>query len=401
MTFPLQSPVRRRHLPGGPPSLVGALTALGLDAVLVAVVAVVSLVLLAQGGLTLPGPLTRDLQGTRILLSIATAAPLLGWRHRPLAAFVVVGFASAVLAVRGEAIWPPVGLVAGVYVLVRGRPVNSPWSRRRLAVVFGVLGTYLALGYADPFGAAHSAVALAAAWFAGETHRLRRARISELRERADRIERDAERERFLALAEERTRIARDLHDSVAHALNVIGVRAGAARLRQDPAGALAAVAAIEELSRATMAEIDQVIGTLRSPRPAPDGVEAPPGLAALDGLVAGHRAGGHDVSLAVIGGLGALASPVEHGAYRIVQEALTNAARHGTGRTRVELARDADALRLSVTNRVGAGSPAPGGGHGLIGMRERAHALGGRVDAGPVGEQFRVSAWLPGAGRRP
>jgi signal transduction histidine kinase len=376
-----------------------------VDAVLVATVAAVSLAALARDGLAFPTPLTRELNGTAILLSLATAIPLLAGRRRPLAAFLAVGLASVALAARTEVIWPPIGLAAATYVLVQERPVSTSWPRGKLCLVLAVFGTYLALGYDEPTNVLHSAITLALAGYAGEAHRLRRARMVELRERAERVEREAERERILALAEERTRIARDLHDSLAHALNVICVRAGTARLRQDPAAALAAVATIEELSRMTMAEIDQVIGALRSSRP--DGrsapVEMPPGLATLDSLVAGHRAGGHDVSLTV-GALGPLASPVEHGAYRIVQEALTNAARYGTGETRVDLARDADVLRLSVTNRVGAilAGRSPGsGGHGLIGMRERVHSLGGVIDAGTVGEQFRVSVRLPCGGQRP
>jgi signal transduction histidine kinase len=368
----------------------------------VAVVAAAALVLLAHGGMGLPSPRARSLDQARIVLAAATAVPLLGWRRWPLVSFVAVGVASILIAARGEAIWPPVGLAVALYLLVRGRPSNSPWARWRLGVVLVVLGTYLAFGVSEVGELLHSVLALAAAWFAGEVSRLRRAQLADLRDRAARVERDAARERDLAVAEERTRIARDLHDSVAHALNVISVRAGAARLRRDPDHALATVCAIEELSRATMADIDQVIGTLRTPRSADDPVEVPPGLAALDALVAEQRASGHEISLAVTGRPGALPAPAEHGVYRIVQEALTNASRYGAGATRVELTHDTDAIRVSVANRVEVtGITAPeGGGHGLIGMRERAHALGGEVSTGLVGEEFLVCARIPHDGRR-
>jgi len=402
VTIRLHAPAVRSQSSPGSQTGPGGLARLALDTVLVAVVAAVALVLLAHGGLGLPSPRARSLDQTRIVLGAATAVPLLGWRRWPLGAFAVVGVASIVIAARGEEIWPPIGLVAAVYLLVRGRPSNSPWARWRLGVVLVVLGTYLAFGVGEAGALLHSVVAVAAAWLAGEVSRLRRAQVAELRDRAARAERDAFRERDLAVAEERTRIARDLHDSVAHALNVITVRAGAARRPRDPEHALAAVGAIEELSRATMADIDQVIGRLRTPRSADDAVELPPGLPALDALVAEHRASGHEISLAVTGTPGPLAVPVEHGAYRIVQEALTNAARYGAGATRVELTHDADAIRVSVANRVDAtGISAPdGGGHGLIGMRERAHALGGEVSTGLVGGEFRVCARIPRDGLR-
>ncbi|MFC7106656.1 sensor histidine kinase [Nonomuraea rubra] len=136
----------------------------------------------------------------------------------------------------------------------------------------------------------------AVAWFAGERTRLRREQIAELQERAMRAEREAEQERLLAAAEERTRIARDLHDSAGHAISVIAVRAGAARLRhhQDPDRSLRALEAIEELARQTAGEIDQIVGTLRGHGEAAD--EAPPGarLARRPGLASPRRgAEGH------------------------------------------------------------------------------------------------------------
>ena len=374
-----------------------------VDAAVVAAVGAVSLALLAHGGLGVPSPRARPLDLTRTLLAAATAVPLLGWRRWPLAAFVAVAVASVILAARGEVIWPPVGLAAAVYLLVRGRPEGTPWARARLAVVAVLLGTYLGFSFGHVGELIHSGVALAAAWFAGEVSRLRRAQLAELRDRAARLERDAARERDLAVAEERTRISRDLHDSVAHALNVISVRAGTARIRGDAEHALTTVAAIEDLSRETMADIDQVIGALRSRQATEQHVEVPPGLAALDPLVAQHRAGGHAVELAITGTPRPLAVPVEHGAYRIVQESLTNAARYGSGTTRVELVHDPDQIQVTVTNRVGdaeAARASEGGGHGLIGMRERAQALGGEIIVERVGEVFRVHARLPDDGGR-
>jgi signal transduction histidine kinase len=185
----------------------------------------------------------------------------------------------------------------------------------------------------------HSALAWAIAWFAGERTRLRREHIAELNDRADRAEREAERERLLAGAEERARIARDLHDSAGHAINVIAVRAGAARLRhhQYPDRSLEALAAIEEVARQTAEEIDHMVGALHHGG-APNGVEPPTGLASLDTLITHHRAAGLEVTLEASGVPRPLSATTDQAAYRILQEALTNAARHGAGRAQVELA---------------------------------------------------------------
>jgi signal transduction histidine kinase len=218
-----------------------------------------------------------------------------------------------------------------------------------------------------------------------------------------RAEREAERERLLAAATERARIARDLHDSAGHAISVIAVRAGAARLRhhQDPDRSLAALEAIEQLARQTAEEIDQLVGTLREGGPANGAVDAPPGLASLDTLLAHHQAAGLEVTLDTAGAPKPLGAAADQAAYRILQEALTNAARHGTGSARIELAFGDTAVELRVINPVPAGgSPRPGGGHGLVGMRERATLLGGDLDAERANGAFRIRARIPYGGRR-
>jgi len=371
------------------------------DVALTVAVAATSLALLAHGGLGLPTPRTHALDLTRILLAVATAVPLVGWRRWPLGVFIAVGLASIVLAARGDIIWPPVGLAAALYLFASRRGAIAAWTPVGKVIVGGVLLAYLALGTADVGALIHSVVAFAAAWFAGERTRLRRVQLDVLRDRADRVERAAARERELAVAEERTRIARDLHDSAAHALNVITVRAGAARLRHDPDRDLAALTAIEELARQTMADIDHVVGALRNTSASDGSVEVPPGLAALESLLAQHRAFGHRIEVTRTGEQRPLAVPVDHGAYRILQEALTNAARHGTGATHVELTYQSDTLDLTVTNTVESGTArgTANGGHGVIGMHERAASLGGELTAGAQGTRFRVAARLPSSGR--
>jgi len=211
---------------------------------------------------------------------------------------------------------------------------------------------------------------------------------------------EAERERRLAAAEERTRIARDLHDSAGHAINVILVQAGAARLlsEKDPARARAALETIEEVARETVEDIDQLVRVLRDddgyPEPARE-VEPPLGLAALDTLAERHRETGLEVTVDVNGSRRALAPGVDQAAYRILQEALTNAARHGSRRAEVDVAFGSSALEITVTNPVPADSVAAEGGHGIVGMRERAALLGGNLQAGVVDGVFRVRARLP------
>jgi signal transduction histidine kinase len=215
---------------------------------------------------------------------------------------------------------------------------------------------------------------------------------------------DDSRRRIVEADLERARIARDLHDSAGHAISVIAVRAGAARLRhrQDPDRSLAALAAIEELARQTASEMDQLVGGLREGGSASGAVEAPPGLASLDALIAHHQAAGLQVAVDASGAPRPLGGAADQAAYRILQEALTNAARHGAGSARVEVAFGDASVELSVTNPMPpGGSPRSGGGHGLIGMRERATLLGGDLDDERANGTFRLRARIPYGGRRP
>jgi signal transduction histidine kinase len=245
------------------------------------------------------------------------------------------------------------------------------------------------------------------AWLAGDRTRLRRERMAELEERAVRAERDAERERLLAAAEERGRIARDLHDSAGHAINVILVHAGMGRLQaeRDPERAREAFETIEQVARETVGEIDQMVGALREDASLPDPsreVEPPPGLAALDGLVERHRAAGLRVTTTISGDRRPLPPRVDRGAYRILQEALTNAARHGDGSAAVELAFAPGVLDVTVANPISPDETArpSGGGHGVVGMRERAALLGGSLDVGARNGSFELHAHLPFADSR-
>jgi signal transduction histidine kinase len=223
--------------------------------------------------------------------------------------------------------------------------------------------------------------------------------MAELAERARRAEQDAEREGRLAVAEERMRIARDLHDSAGHAINVILVQAGAARLHAegDPERARAALTTIEDVARETVTEIDRLVGSLRENgvADAADRVDPPLTLAAVTALVERHRANGLGVELLVEGEERPLPRAVDQAAYRILQEALTNAAKHGGAAARVEIAYGPGALMLAVSNPSSSGGADDPPGHGLVGMRERALLLGGRFEVERSDETFRVRAELP------
>ena len=378
-----------------------------VDAAIAAVALAGSLAQLSHGGIagshTGPG----ELDWTAGVLAACSTVPLLVWRRAPWAVFAFTASAVVVLGALGDPLALPLGPTAALYLVAASRDDEGPWTRRSTGTVIGLFLAYLgatALGGGGFPGSVllHTGLAWAVAWFAGERTRLRREHIAELRERALRAEREGERERELAAAQERARIARDLHDAAGHAINVIAVRAGAARMRRDPERSQAALEAIEELARKTVGEIDQIVGTLRERGSANGAVDAPHGLASLDTLVARHGAAGLDVNLASQGEPRAVESVVDQAAYRILQEALTNAARHGTGAARVELEFGNAALHLTISNHAaGPSATRSAGGHGLIGMRERATLLGGRLDAERVNGVFRVRAHLPYGGSDP
>jgi signal transduction histidine kinase len=374
-----------------------------IDAGIAVAVLVGSLVLLAVGNNAENDSV--DLDAVSLLAAAGASLPLVARRRAPLTVFVVVGLASAVLRLVADPAGPPLGPTLALYWMVALPDESRPSTRVMAPVVAAVLVAHVAAG-----GLARSAfpwteslfgiLVWGGAWLVGERTRTRHERLAELEERALRAEREAERERRLAAAEERTRIARDLHDSAGHAINVILVHAGLGRLsaESDPAAARRAFETIEEVARETVSEIDQMVRALREDH---DGVEPPAGVAALQGLIQRHRAAGLEVAATVQGDVRALPPAVDRAAYRIVQEALTNAARHGAGSAELEVAFSPRALELTVANLVdSAVAPRNGHGHGVIGMRERASLLGGRLEAGLRDGRFLVHAHLPLAGGR-
>src|ERR671914_1757141 len=233
----------------------------------------------------------RDLDWVGGVLAACSTVPLVAWRRAPRRVFALTASASVLMGGLGYSIAIPLGPTAALFLLAASRNDSDPWTRRHTGEVVALFGAYLAasaLGDGSLPGGEllHTGLAWAGAWFAGERARLLHEHVADLNERAQRADREAERERRLAVAEERARIARDLHDSAGHAINVIAVRAGAARMRhhEQPERSRAALEAIEEVARQTVAEIDQIVGTLRD-RAENGETAAPPGLASLQTLV--------------------------------------------------------------------------------------------------------------------
>ena len=326
-----------------------------------------------------------------VLLLFVVGSAALYWRRRAPVAVLAVVLASwaltlgsgdsdlgwqSLIAVYGVGRyssaerWGHVGVDAALVVVVlHGVTGDLPWGE----VAFGV-------------------VVFFTVWYVGRRLRLRA-------ERAVQAEREQQEQAQRIVTEERARIARELHDVVAHRVSLMTVQAGAAKTvaATDPAAALRAMAAVEEAGRQALDELRHLLGLLR-PTSLPDAVQPQPGLADLDRLVAQSRAAGLEVSI-VREGLGTgLPARVELSAYRIVQESLTNVLKHaGPGaRSRVRLTSDGDALLVEVADDGSGATVLPGAGHGLVGMRERALLLGGVLETGPGPDGgFRVRARLP------
>jgi signal transduction histidine kinase len=358
-----------------------------------------SLGVLASGGLGIEDPSTRPLDALGVIAAAAAALPLAARRRAPLPVLALTCAAVLVQIALHYPVDLPLAQFVAIYTVA---DVYGGSPRRRLVIAAvaaflpAAIGAYAISGEQLRLIPEFLGMALlvAGVWIAGDRTRLRRERIAELEERDRRREREAERERRLAAAEERTRIARELHDSAGHAINVILVQAGAARLlhERDPERSRAAIRTIEEVARGTIGEIDRLVRALREA-----GSEPPADPALLEELVAQHRAGGLRVMTEFSGPAhprGALPPSVAWAAYRILQEALTNAARHGSGAADVAVRLGADAAEITVTNPAGSSS-APGGGHGIVGMRERATLLGGTLDATRQNGTFRLHARLP------
>jgi signal transduction histidine kinase len=239
-------------------------------------------------------------------------------------------------------------------------------------------------------------------WAGGVATRISRHRAAELADLAAQLEREREEKARLAVAAERARIARELHDIVAHGISVIAVQAGSGRhtLKADPEGAGEAFRAIESTSRQALVEMRRLLGLLREGNETATAAP-PPGIDRHAELIEQARGAGLSVSVDVEGEPRALPPGIDLAAYRILQEALTNVRKHAPGgRAAVQLRYRAHRFEIEVRDHgAGADAARPSverGGHGLIGMRERVALYRGELDAGPLPDGgFRVHARLP------
>ncbi|MFE9647709.1 sensor histidine kinase [Streptomyces sp. NPDC006365] len=313
-----------------------------------------------------------------LCVALAAWAPTLGSTYSTMGGMVIVALYS-VGRHADDNRWGPLGVVAAIAAItIDGLLHSYPWGD----ITFGNLF-------------------MSGAWYLGRRLRLRAGRAARLHQ-----EQAAEARRIVT--EERTHIARELHDVVAHRVSMMTVQAGAARMvaAEDPQGALEAMAAVEEAGRQALDELRHLLGVLR-PEAERDGLGPQPGLADLPRLVAEVREAGLDV-LVADGIRNPLPARVDLSAYRIVQEALTNVLKHsGPGtRTEVHVRGEDDGITIEVLDdghgaAVRSVSAAHEGrpGHGIVGMRERALLLGGSLDAQPrPGGGFRLTAHLPTKG---
>ena len=301
------------------------------------------------------------------------------------------------------------GIVAAAYAVGRWMPLAR--STAGIAVVLIADTAALAVSVQPAEGPwwgryAFALGTLAAAWWLGRVVRSRASTTTELAERAQRLERTRDAQIRAVVAEERSRIARELHDVVAHHVSVMTVQATAGRkvIARRPERAEQALQEIERTGRQTLDEMRRLVGVLRTPE---DGIAGPdrgpqPGVDDLGALLASVCDAGVAARLRVTGSERALPPLQGVTVYRLVQEALTNVLKHGgTGTAAdVHLSYEPDALVVEVTDD-GAGTAAPGSGgegpgHGLLGMRERAALFGGSLTAAPArGGGFTVRARIP------
>jgi len=241
---------------------------------------------------------------------------------------------------------------------------------------------------------------LSVVWVVAVVIRLYRGSIERAERRAALFAADREARAREAVAEERTRLARELHDSVGHALNIVVLHAGAAQrvLDAKPDLVREALGNIETAGRQALGDIERMLGILRAPDEAA-GLDAAPGVAQVEALCAQVREAGLPVALEVVGEPRALPSSLDLTAFRLIQEALTNTLKHaGKTRATVILTYAADALEITVLDegKGAAAFTAEGGGRGLVGMRERVATFRGDLEAGPRPEGgFAVRARLP------
>lgn len=341
----------------------------------------------------------RELRLVTVPFALAWTLPLLLHRRFPFLAPVIVFLVLAVEAlvtVNAVTVSQTNTLAILVAFAIAGAHPNIRDALAAGAIGYGVLGVIMSVQSVPAGAIVFMMIFAAATWGIGRFVAERGRRAADLEERAEQLERmHAE-----AVAGERATIARELHDVIAHSVSVMTVQAGAARLLldEDSPRAKDSLVAVEQTGRQALGEMRRLLGILRGGEHEAD-LAPQPGIADLDALVDQVRAAGLPVDVVVEGEPKPLSPGVDLAAFRVVQEALTNALKHaGAARAQVSVSYHSTALELTVTNNGtapvnGRGRP---GGHGLVGMQERVALYGGEFEAGPrEGGGYAVRASLP------
>jgi signal transduction histidine kinase len=343
------------------------------------------------------GPLWFD-----VLAVLVSTTPFLARRRYPLAVLVVcaLGVALASFVDSGLVKGPFVSFLVGLTICFRFG--MRPWRRQSVAGLAFVIGVAALVEFNAPEGKAGDfiwdAITFTIAWIIGFAVGEKYREVDEAKERADAAEREREERARRAVADERARIARELHDVVGHSVSVMTVQASAVRrlLEPDQEQVGEALEVVEQTGREALAEMRRMVGVLRHAEEAP-ALAPQPSLGEIERLVQHARDRGLPVELFVEGDPVDLPTGIDLTAYRLVQEGLTNAIKHARAQQAEVVIRYEDGhVELTVSDDGSGGGDGGGSGHGLVGMRERVTVYGGELEAGPRPEGgFRLRARLP------
>ncbi len=367
-----------------------------------ALAAVVLAVALVEIGLNDEQTLDRYDRVLSTTLLVLMSVVIVFRRRHPVAVWLASG---VLISIYGVASFPDPMLPYGPLIAVYTVAAYTSW---RTSMITGIVTAAVIAGgmiidpHDDLVDWLVAFLSTTTAWLIGNNVRTYRAYASELEAKAERLDRDRRAEAERAVADERLRLARELHDVAAHHVSVIALHAeaGQALLPDDPERADQSLAVIGEVARTTLTELRRVVGVLRDDQAAP--LSPQPGLDQLPLLVDEVERAGLPVTLEVSGTPGSISRTLDTSVYRIVQEALTNVLRHaGPATAHVRIGYEPGAVAVEVLDdgvgtANGAGPVLPDGGHGLEGMKERAAMLGGTLTAGARPDRgFAVVARLP------
>lgn len=353
----------------------------------------VALTVLAQAQVPVDVPIWM-----RTALVVTTGA--LAWRrHRPLVVTTAVAASVALMAFSSE---PPsvfgeyLAVMLAAYTVAERRALAAAAAGLVILIAGIVVHDWRSSEFGGLSGFLSDSAVPVVIWLVGRAVHIQRSRAERSQDTIRTLESERNHLAKSAVAAERLRLARELHDIVTHSLSVMVIQAQGAQqvLERDPDEVRCALRVIESAGRETLGEMRRLLGLLRDEASGPPLPQ--PRIGDLDRLVDKVRRAGLQVKLAVDGQPGSLDPGLELTVYRIVQESLTNSLKYARpGPAAVRISWTADAVELSVTDTGGGSGAGGGGGRGLLGMRERVLSIGGQLEAGPVDRGFRVQARLP------